>query len=68
MNLPSLLCNGPVIPSAHNMDDFSCIPTDKAGVKYLARLGLTALVTTKPYLVKIARDEGLIKELWNLFT
>ncbi|MBS3873422.1 MAG: glycerol-3-phosphate responsive antiterminator [Firmicutes bacterium] len=33
---------------------------DKAGIKYLARQGVTALVTTKPHLVKMAREEGLV--------
>jgi glycerol uptake operon antiterminator len=36
------------------------IGRDKAGVKCLARMGVTALITTKSQLVKAARDEGLI--------
>lgn len=36
------------------------IGRDKAGIKCLARMGVTALITTKSQLVKAARDEGLI--------
>lgn len=33
---------------------------DKAGIHLLARMGLRGLVTTKPNLVKVAREEGLV--------
>ncbi|VBB05451.1 glycerol-3-phosphate responsive antiterminator [Lucifera butyrica] len=33
---------------------------DRAGIKLLARMGVTALITTKPHLGKFAREEGMI--------
>ena len=33
---------------------------DRAGIHLLARMGLRGLVTTKPNLVKFARDEGMV--------
>lgn len=43
-----------------HLDLLEGIGRDKAGIKCLARLGVTALITTKSQLVKAAREEGLI--------
>ncbi len=43
-----------------HLDLLDGIGKDKAGIKCLARLGVTALITTKHQLVKTARDEGMI--------
>lgn len=43
-----------------HLDLLDGIGKDRAGVKCLARLGVTALITTKQQLVKTARDEGMI--------
>ncbi len=43
-----------------HLDLFEGIGKDKSGVRFLARTGMPALITTKPHLGKIARDEGLI--------
>lgn len=43
-----------------HIDLFEGIGKDKSGIKFLARAGITALITTKPHLGKIAREEGMI--------
>ncbi len=43
-----------------HLDLLDGVGKDRAGVKCLARLGVTALITTKQQLVKTARDEGMI--------
>lgn len=43
-----------------HLDLFEGIGKDRAGIKFLARLGVPALITTKPHLAKLAREEGLI--------
>lgn len=43
-----------------HLDLFEGIGRDKSGIKFLARTGMPALITTKPHLGKIARDEGLL--------
>ncbi|MCX7779534.1 MAG: glycerol-3-phosphate responsive antiterminator [Negativicutes bacterium] len=43
-----------------HLDLLEGIGKDKAGVKCLARLGVTAIITTKSQLVKAAREEGMI--------
>jgi glycerol uptake operon antiterminator len=43
-----------------HLDLFDGIGKDKAGIKFLARLGITAIITTKSHLCKIAREEGMI--------
>jgi glycerol uptake operon antiterminator len=43
-----------------HLDLLDGIGKDKAGVRCLTRLGVTALITTKHQLVKAARDEGII--------
>jgi len=43
-----------------HIDLLEGVGKDKAGIKYLDRQGVTALVTTKPHLVKMAREEGLL--------
>jgi glycerol uptake operon antiterminator len=43
-----------------HLDLFEGIGKDKSGVRFLARTGMPALITTKPHLGKIARDEGLL--------
>jgi len=43
-----------------HLDLFDGIGKDKAGIKYLARMGITNIITTKTHLCKYARDEGMI--------
>ena len=43
-----------------HLDLVEGIGKDKAGIRWLARLGVTALITTKSHLGKIAREEGMI--------
>ncbi|HEY3425018.1 MAG TPA: glycerol-3-phosphate responsive antiterminator [Negativicutes bacterium] len=43
-----------------HLDLFEGIGKDKAGIKYLARMGITAIITTKTHLAKLARAEGMI--------
>lgn len=43
-----------------HLDLVGGIGKDKAGVQYLARLGLSGVITTKPHLGKLARDEGML--------
>lgn len=43
-----------------HLDLFDGIGKDKAGIKFLARLGIHAIVTTKSHLCRFARDEGMI--------
>jgi len=43
-----------------HLDLFDGIGKDKAGIKFLARMGITAIVSTKTHLCKLARDEGMI--------
>lgn len=43
-----------------HLDLFDGIGKDKAGIRFLARLGIGAIVTTKSHLCKLARDEGMI--------
>lgn len=43
-----------------HLDLFEGIGKDKIGVKYLSRLGVTALITVKSHLAKAAREEGMI--------
>lgn len=43
-----------------HLDLFDGIGKDKAGIKFLARLGINAIITTKSHLGKFARDEGMI--------
>jgi len=43
-----------------HLDLFDGIGKDKAGIKFLARAGITAIITTKSHLCKFARDEGMI--------
>jgi glycerol uptake operon antiterminator len=43
-----------------HLDLFDGIGKDKAGIKFLARLGISAIITTKSHLCKIAREEGMI--------
>ena len=43
-----------------HLDLFDGIGKDKPGVKFLARMGISAVVTTKSHLCKFARDEGMI--------
>ncbi|MBP2628974.1 MAG: glycerol-3-phosphate responsive antiterminator, GlpP [Firmicutes bacterium] len=43
-----------------HLDLFDGIGKDKAGIKFLARAGITAIITTKTHLSKFARDEGMI--------
>lgn len=43
-----------------HLDLLEGIGRDKAGVRFLARLGVLAVVTTKAQLVKAAREEGMI--------
>ena len=43
-----------------HLDLFDGIGKDKAGIKFLARMGITDIITTKTHLCKFARDEGMI--------
>lgn len=43
-----------------HLDLLGGIGKDKAGIKFLARMGVTGALTTKPQLVKHAREEGMI--------
>ncbi|MBC8014630.1 MAG: glycerol-3-phosphate responsive antiterminator [Sporomusaceae bacterium] len=43
-----------------HLDLFDGIGKDKAGIRFLARLGIGAIITTKSHLCKLARDEGMI--------
>lgn len=43
-----------------HLDLFEGIGKDKSGIRFLARTGMPALITTKPHLGKIAREEGLL--------
>lgn len=43
-----------------HLDLLGGIGKDKAGIKFLARMGVTGALTTKPQLVKYAREEGMI--------
>lgn len=43
-----------------HLDLIEGIGKDKSGIKYLARAGAKAVITTKPHLGKIAREEGMI--------
>jgi glycerol uptake operon antiterminator len=43
-----------------HLDLLDGVGKDRAGLKCLARLGVTAIITTKQQLVKTARDEGMI--------
>lgn len=43
-----------------HLDLFEGIGKDKIGIKYLSRLGVTALITVKSHLAKAAREEGMI--------
>lgn len=42
-----------------HLDLVEGIGKDRAGVKYLAQIGAKAIISTKQYLVKAARDEGI---------
>ena len=42
-----------------HLDLMGGIGRDRAGIQYLARLGLKGLITTKPQLAKMARQEGM---------
>jgi glycerol uptake operon antiterminator len=43
-----------------HLDLLNGIGKDEAGIKFLARLGVTGLITTKSHLCRLARDEGMI--------
>jgi len=43
-----------------HLDLFGGIGKDKAGVEYLARLGVPGVITTKPHLGKLARAAGML--------
>lgn len=43
-----------------HLDLFDGIGKDKAGIRFLARLGINSIITTKSHLSKYARDEGMI--------
>ncbi|MBP2654468.1 MAG: glycerol-3-phosphate responsive antiterminator, GlpP [Firmicutes bacterium] len=43
-----------------HLDLLSGIGKDKAGVKYLAQMGVNAIITTKTHLAKVAHQEGVI--------
>lgn len=43
-----------------HLDLLGGIGKDRAGISYLARIGVNAAITTKPQLVKFAREEGMV--------
>ncbi len=43
-----------------HLDLFDGIGKDKAGIRFLARMGISAIITTKSHLCRFARDEGMI--------
>lgn len=43
-----------------HLDLVGGVGKDKAGIKFLARMGVTGAITTKPQLVRHAREEGMI--------
>lgn len=43
-----------------HLDLLEGIGKDKAGIKFLAQMGVTALITTKSHLGKLAHNEGMI--------
>lgn len=43
-----------------HLDLLDGVGKDEAGIKFLARMGVNGLVTTKAYLCKTAREEGMI--------
>ena len=43
-----------------HLDLLDGIGKDKAGIKFLARLGISDIITTKSHLAKFAREEGMI--------
>lgn len=43
-----------------HLDLLEGIGKDEAGIRFLARNGVTGLITTKAYLCKAARDDGMI--------
>lgn len=43
-----------------HLDLFDGIGKDKAGIKFLARMGINTIITTKSHLCKVAREEGMI--------
>ena len=42
-----------------HLDLFDGIGKDRAGVRFLARMGISAIITTKTHLSKFAREEGM---------
>lgn len=60
--LPELLAQGQAYKKRLliHLDLLEGIGKDEAGIRFLARLGVTGLITTKAYLCKTARDEGMI--------
>ncbi len=43
-----------------HLDLFDGVGKDKAGIRFLARMGISAIITTKSHLCRFARDEGMI--------
>ena len=43
-----------------HLDLLDGIGKDKSGIEYLARMGITDIITTKTHLCKFARDDGMI--------
>lgn len=43
-----------------HLDLLEGIGKDEAGIRFLARLGVTGLITTKSHLCKIGREEGML--------
>ena len=43
-----------------HVDLFDGVGKDKAGIKFLARLGIHAIITTKSHLCRFAREEGML--------
>jgi len=43
-----------------HLDLLGGVGKDKAGILYLARMGVVAIITTKPHLGKLAREAGML--------
>lgn len=43
-----------------HLDLLNGIGRDEVGIKFLARMGVTGLITTKSHLIRCARDKGMI--------
>lgn len=59
--LPGILCQAEAAAKLLlvHLDFLAGVGRDKAGIVYLAKMGVKGLITTKPQLAKMARQEGM---------